>query len=95
MLIRRKRDLPGAISGANARPLDRDPTATESHLTRLMTMTDRATIGIMAAPRTNNRGDFFFHQLRQHTQPNPDRQREQALPGRTNERSERLLNSGR
>ena len=95
MLIRRQADLPSTIGGADPRALNRNPPAAESHLTTLMAMTDRATIGIVAALRTDNLGDFFFHQLGKHTQPNPDRQREQALTGRTNERSERLLNSGR
>jgi len=90
MLIALKRQLRLAIGRPDPRPADLDTPATERHLPILMAMTNRDTVRIVLAPRTDDPLDLGLEQLPQHTQPNLDRQRQQPLSCRPNQRPERL-----
>ncbi len=73
MLIRQQAHLAAAIGSAHPWALNRDPPAAKGHLTRLVAVTDRTALQVVATPRTDNLDDLFFQKLREHPKPNPDR----------------------
>ena len=95
MLVSAKPHLRATVGTPNPRPLDRDTPAAQRHLARLMPVTHRAALQVVLAPRADDLDHLFFQQLGQHTQADTDAQREQPLPGRTDQLAERLLHTHR
>src|ERR1035441_4912628 len=95
MLIGRQRHLTLAVRSPGPRPLDPNPAATQGHLTRLMAVTNRGPIEIVAALRPDDLLDLLFHQLRQHTEPDTDAEREQTLLRCPNQLAQSLLHTRR
>ncbi len=74
-------------------PRDRDPSAAQRHLARLVPVTHRDPIGVLLAPRAHDLDDFLFQQLDQHAEADADAQRQQPLSRRAHQLPERLLHA--
>src|SRR5207244_993773 len=91
VLVGREPHLRLAVAAADARPLDRQPPATERHLASLMAVAHRRAVGIMLALYTDDADHLLFHQLGEHAQPDADAQGEQPLLRSADQLPERLL----
>jgi hypothetical protein len=57
-----------------------------------VTVTDRDAVGVVLALGPDDLADLEIHQLVHDAEPDPDAEREQALPRRPDELAQRLLN---
>jgi hypothetical protein len=74
--VRAHRDLAAAVRRAHPRALHRHAPAAERHAAVLMAVADRDTPWVVAALRTDDVVDLLGHQLRQHSEPDADAQRQ-------------------
>ena len=86
-------DLTAAVRRAHPRALHRHAPAAERHAAVLMAVTDRDTLGVVAALRTDDVLDLLGHQLRQHPEPDTDAQRQQPFLRRAGKLAERQLHA--
>jgi hypothetical protein len=93
MLVGPKAHLVFAVRGPHPRPLDRHPAATERDLTSLVAVTDCRALRVVATLGADHLVDLVIHQFGQDAKPDPDTQREQALPRRPDQLPERLLHT--
>jgi hypothetical protein len=90
-----QRQLDATVGAPDARPLDRNPTAAERHLAGLVAVAHRRARGVVPALRPDHLVDLLFHQLDQHPQADADAERQQPLPRRPDELSQRFLHPHR
>ena len=92
VLIALHRQLVLIISRAHPWPADLHTPATERHRPTLMTVALRAPIRVVLALRPDDLVDLGLHQRVHDPQPDAHAQREQSLPRRANQLTQRLLN---
>jgi hypothetical protein len=93
--VRLQPHLLAPVGAADARTLERDPSAAERHLARFVPMPDSGALRVVLALGTDDLDDFLFHQLGEHAQPDTDTQGEQSLPRRADQLPERVLHPRR
>ena len=95
MRVRLQWQLAATVDAADARSFDLHASAAQRHLARLVPVTYRAPLPVMAALRAHDLDDLFFHQLGQHSQADTDAEREQPLLRSTDQLAERFLHPDR